>query len=245
MCGIAGFLGGERFPSEASAVDRTRDGGAPLRIVVPTTPESGSTARPRPHWPTVVWPSLIPSPAGRQPMQSVSGEASSSSMARSTTTSTSGGRSRPSVRTPGPGGGIPIRKRCWPPSSIGGWRRRCGRPPACSPSRSGTGRTGRSLWPATGWAKKPLYYGWQNGVFLFGSELKALAAHPCIRGRNQQGCAHPAPAPRLHCIPLVDLPGSAKAAGRVLTSRWPPALHRNSAPANCRNREVTGHCGMW
>ena len=28
--------------------------------------------------------------------------------------------------------------------------------------------------------EKPLYYGWQNGVFLFGSELKALAAHPAF-----------------------------------------------------------------
>jgi len=26
--------------------------------------------------------------------------------------------------------------------------------------------------------EKPLYYGWQGGVFVFGSELKALAAHP-------------------------------------------------------------------
>lgn len=26
--------------------------------------------------------------------------------------------------------------------------------------------------------EKPLYYGWQNGVFLFGSELKALKTHP-------------------------------------------------------------------
>lgn len=26
--------------------------------------------------------------------------------------------------------------------------------------------------------EKPLYYGWQGGVFLFGSELKALTAHP-------------------------------------------------------------------
>jgi asparagine synthase (glutamine-hydrolysing) len=26
--------------------------------------------------------------------------------------------------------------------------------------------------------EKPLYYGWMNGVFLFGSELKALRAHP-------------------------------------------------------------------
>lgn len=27
---------------------------------------------------------------------------------------------------------------------------------------------------------KPLYYGWSNGVLLFGSELKALTAHPCF-----------------------------------------------------------------
>lgn len=29
---------------------------------------------------------------------------------------------------------------------------------------------------------KPLYYGWQGGAFLFGSELKALAAHPAFSG---------------------------------------------------------------
>lgn len=28
--------------------------------------------------------------------------------------------------------------------------------------------------------EKPLYYGWQRGTFLFGSELKALAAHPAF-----------------------------------------------------------------
>lgn len=28
--------------------------------------------------------------------------------------------------------------------------------------------------------EKPLYFGWQNGVFLFGSELKALKAHPAF-----------------------------------------------------------------
>mgnify|MGYP001799167858 FL=1 len=26
--------------------------------------------------------------------------------------------------------------------------------------------------------KKPLYYGWMGSTFLFGSELKALRAHP-------------------------------------------------------------------
>jgi asparagine synthase (glutamine-hydrolysing) len=30
--------------------------------------------------------------------------------------------------------------------------------------------------------EKPLYFGWQGDVFLFGSELKALAAHPAWRG---------------------------------------------------------------
>jgi asparagine synthetase B (glutamine-hydrolysing) len=30
--------------------------------------------------------------------------------------------------------------------------------------------------------EKPLYYGWQGGVFLFGSELKALRAHPAFEG---------------------------------------------------------------
>ena len=30
--------------------------------------------------------------------------------------------------------------------------------------------------------KKPLYYGWQGGVFLFGSELKALRCHPAFQG---------------------------------------------------------------
>ncbi|HSN31162.1 MAG TPA: asparagine synthase (glutamine-hydrolyzing), partial [Ideonella sp.] len=31
--------------------------------------------------------------------------------------------------------------------------------------------------------EKPLYYGWQGGVFLFGSELKALRAHPAFTAR--------------------------------------------------------------
>lgn len=30
--------------------------------------------------------------------------------------------------------------------------------------------------------EKPLYYGWQNGAFLFGSELKSLRAHPAFSG---------------------------------------------------------------
>jgi len=35
--------------------------------------------------------------------------------------------------------------------------------------------------------EKPLYYGWMNGVFLFGSELKALKAHPVWKGEVDRG----------------------------------------------------------
>ncbi len=35
--------------------------------------------------------------------------------------------------------------------------------------------------------EKPLYYGWQGDVFLFGSELKALRAHPAFRAGVDRG----------------------------------------------------------
>ncbi|MFN3359627.1 MAG: asparagine synthetase B family protein, partial [Pseudomonas sp.] len=39
----------------------------------------------------------------------------------------------------------------------------------------------RALWLARDrLGEKPLYYGWQRGVLLFGSELKALRAHPAF-----------------------------------------------------------------
>ncbi len=37
--------------------------------------------------------------------------------------------------------------------------------------------------------EKPLYYGWQNDVFLFGSELKALRAHPEFEGEMDWNAA--------------------------------------------------------
>lgn len=35
--------------------------------------------------------------------------------------------------------------------------------------------------------EKPLYYGWQGGTFLFGSELKALRAHPAFNAAVDRG----------------------------------------------------------
>jgi asparagine synthase (glutamine-hydrolysing) len=49
-------------------------------------------------------------------------------------------------------------------------------------------RSERALWLARDRiGEKPLYYGWQGGTFLFGSELKALRAHPCFNAEVDRG----------------------------------------------------------
>lgn len=49
-------------------------------------------------------------------------------------------------------------------------------------------RVERALWLARDrLGEKPLYYGWQGGVFLFGSELKALRAHPAFDAAVDRG----------------------------------------------------------
>lgn len=47
--------------------------------------------------------------------------------------------------------------------------------------------------------EKPLYYGWMGEVFLFGSELKAMRAHPAWRGEVDRGAV--ALHLRHNCIP--------------------------------------------
>lgn len=49
-------------------------------------------------------------------------------------------------------------------------------------------RTERALWLARDrLGEKPLYYGWQGETFLFGSELKALSAHPAFNAAVDRG----------------------------------------------------------
>jgi asparagine synthase (glutamine-hydrolysing) len=47
--------------------------------------------------------------------------------------------------------------------------------------------------------EKPLYHGWMGGTFLFGSELKALRAHPAWRGAVDRGAL--ALFLRFNCVP--------------------------------------------
>lgn len=49
-------------------------------------------------------------------------------------------------------------------------------------------RSEKTLWLARDrLGEKPLYYGWQGDVFLFGSELKALRAHPAFAAGVDRG----------------------------------------------------------
>ena len=49
-------------------------------------------------------------------------------------------------------------------------------------------RSERTLWLARDRiGEKPLYYGWQGNTFLFGSELKALRAHPSFKASVDRG----------------------------------------------------------
>lgn len=49
-------------------------------------------------------------------------------------------------------------------------------------------RAERTLWLARDrMGEKPLYYGWQGDAFLFGSELKALRAHPAFAAQVDRG----------------------------------------------------------
>ena len=52
---------------------------------------------------------------------------------------------------------------------------------ACTGWRSGTASSAACNSPRDRFGEKPLYYGWCGGVFMFGSELKALARHAVVR----------------------------------------------------------------
>ena len=76
-------------------------------------------------------------------------------------------------------------------------------------------RQGRTLHLARDrFGEKPLYYGWVGDTFLFGSELKALKAHPGMARRNRPRRAGAVHAAQLHSGAVFDLPGDIQAASR-------------------------------
>ena len=86
--------------------------------------------------------------------------------------------------------------------------------------------------------EKPLYYGWQGNNFLFGSELKALRAHPAFRA----GIDH-------NVLALYLRYGYITAPYSIYENIFkllPGAMcksSRNSRPVPCQSPRRTGRCG--
>jgi asparagine synthase (glutamine-hydrolysing) len=100
--------------------------------------------------------------------------------------------------------------------------------------------------------EKPLYYGWQKDTFLFGSELKALRAHPSFEASVNRDAL--ALLLRRNCVPapysiyenvfklmpghLLRIPFASSAASRPLTST--PYWRYNDAVVNGLQDPFTG-----
>lgn len=101
--------------------------------------------------------------------------------------------------------------------------------------------------------EKPLYYGWQGNTFLFGSELKALKAHPAFAAEVDRNtlCLYmrhgyiPAPYSIYQNI-FKLMPGcllrlSAKQRDPTITSYWSAtetAIHGTSQPYTLENQQL-------
>ena len=83
---------------------------------------------------------------------------------------------------------------------------------ACSPSPCGTEERRVLTLGRDRLGEKPLYYGWHAGTsFLFGSELKALAAHPDFTRAINRGALAALPAPLLRAGAAQHLGGHRQA----------------------------------
>ena len=181
MCGVAGFLERRRFaPEEASSIARGM-----ADAVAHRGPDDAGVWLDGEAGIALAYRRLAvidPSPAGRQPMQSASG--------RSVIVFNGEIYNHPDLRRR-------LEAQC--PDALP-WRghsdtetllaaiERWGLEEAL---RAATGMFALAFWDRKDRTlylardrigEKPLYYGWQNGVFLFGSELKALEAHPAFAG---------------------------------------------------------------
>ncbi|NMQ20638.1 asparagine synthase (glutamine-hydrolyzing) [Candidatus Competibacter phosphatis] len=88
--------------------------------------------------------------------------------------------------------------------------------------------------------EKPLYYGWQGDAFLFGSELKALKAHPAFRANIDRGVLalflryNYVPAPYSIYEEIYKLP-----AGTYLQVTTKETLTPDPSPASGRGEPTT------
>ena len=140
---------------------------------------------------------------------------------------TCGGSSRPpGMRFRGSGGHRGPRGRR---PALGARRRPARGATACSGWRCGTGASAGCTWRGTASGRSPCTTAGPARAFLFGSELKALRAHPAFDGDVDRDVAGAVLPPQLRARPVLDLPGHRQA---------PPGLDRSPstpprAPGTC------------
>ena len=138
----------------------------------------------------------------------------------------------------GSAGGIRHRGDAGGVRALGARTARSSASSACSRSRSGTARSARCISCATGSARSRSTTAGCGGALLFGSELKALRAHPAFRRESRSRGAGALPAPRLRAGAVLDLPGHPQAAARhvVLTRAARTSVESPSTPTGRRAR---------
>ena len=99
-----------------------------------------------------------------------------------------------------------IRRSCWPATTAWGVEDDDPASGACSRSQCGTHSSGGSTWSGTDSARNRCTTAGSAGRFLFGSELKALRAHPAFNARVDRSAL--ASYLRFAYVPVaeVDLP---------------------------------------
>ncbi len=243
MCGICGLVAhSDGFASDEDIVvrDARRDG----RTAAPTTPARGSAPSGRVALGHRRLSIVDLSPAGHQPMANEDGTVWITFNGEIYNHVDAAPRAR-GARAP-----VPLAHATRRRSSTSTRRRapRCVERLARHVRVRDLGRTNRasSSWRATGSGIKPLYYAEPPGGFLFGSEIKALLAHPAVTRGPRRGRLLPLPDLRLHARAADDVRGhlaSSRPAERMTVQRRRLDRARHVLERRCRRAVRRGARG--
>ena len=214
MCGLIGFWQTEPASRRGAGRASPRAWPTRWRIAGRTTAASGSIRPPGSRSAFGACRSSISRPRATSRCSRRMGATCWYSTARSTTSRSCATRSSASSAVQRLARPFRHRGHARRASSTGASKRRSSASSACSRSRCGTRTRARLHLARDRMGEKPLYYGWMGGVLLFGSELKALCAHPQFRAATDQDAV--ALYMRYACVPApyLDLLRRLQAAAR-------------------------------